>query len=86
MNSDRFLAVLGMDPKKWAARYDIEPFSAPCGVCGATLTTSVPFFQSSLRGLRSPKCSCGNVHTPYCVVREARAGDLFTGGDQTEEG
>lgn len=79
MNSDRFLMVLGADAKEWATRYDIQPFSAPCEVCGATMTTSVPFVYSSLRGLRAPRCSCGSETMPYCVVRDYRAGDLFTG-------
>lgn len=79
MDSDSFLLVLGVDPKRWAARYDIEPFSAPCDACGAMLTTTVPFVSSSLRGLRAPQCACGNDTTPYAVVRDYRAGDLFTG-------
>lgn len=79
MNSERFLFVLGGDPKKWALRFGLEPFSASCDVCGTELTTSLPFAYESLRGLRAPECGCGNVRTPYCVVRDQGSGDLFKG-------
>ena len=79
MNRDRFLVLLGTDPSVWARRYDIEPFREPCYVCGTELTTSVPFAFETLRGLLAPTCVCGNADTPYCVVRDPRFGDLFTG-------
>lgn len=81
MDSERFLIVYGIDPIKWADRFGLLPFTAPCDKCGASLTTSLPFFYSSLRGLRAPQCSCGNKRTPYCVVRDKRFGDLFSGTD-----
>jgi hypothetical protein len=78
MNRSRFLRVLGADPTKWAERYDLEPFSYPCGECGKVLATTVPFAYGQLRGLMAPRCECGNVGTPYCLVRDSRHGDLFT--------
>lgn len=81
-NRERFLVIHGADPKEWAQRFDIEPFTRPCRVCGVALTTSIPFASGQFRGLMSPPCSCGNKNTPYCVVRDARFGDLFTGGNR----
>jgi hypothetical protein len=75
MDRSRFLVATGVDPIRWASRFDIEPASAPCGDCGRTLTTSLPFAVGKLRGLVAPTCTCGNVLTPYCVV--AAEGDLL---------
>ena len=65
---EKFLLVLGSDPKRWAERFGIEPFSHPCIDCGEMLSTSLPFACDSLRGLIAPRCSCGNDRPPYCVV------------------
>lgn len=77
MNRERFLVALGVDPKRWAERYDIEPFTHPCSKCGALLTTTLPFAMGTLRGLLAPVCACGNKNTPYGVVRDPAHGDLF---------
>lgn len=79
MNRERFLRVLGMCEKAWAERYGIEPFAIPCEKCGAELETTVPFAVGQLRGLVSPPCECGNTDVPYCLVRDPKHGDLFTG-------
>ncbi len=79
MNRERFLIVHGTDGTRWAERYSIEPLSAPCIYCGASLKTTLPFACGSLRGLVAERCDCGNENTPYCLVRGAGAGDLFTG-------
>ena len=79
MHRERFLFVHGIDAAQWAARFEIEPSTHPCYLCGEPLTTSVPFAIESLRGLAAPACACGNQNTPYCVVRDPRFGDLFTG-------
>lgn len=71
----RFLLVLGADPKRWAARFGIRPFTHPCGRCGRMLTTSIPFACGTFRGLISPQCLCGNDRPPYGIVR--RDGDLI---------
>jgi hypothetical protein len=63
-----FLLVYGIDIQTWAARHDLEPFSYPCGTCGASLYTSLPFAFASMRGLVAPRCECGNDRTPYCAV------------------
>lgn len=73
----RFLVIHGQDPKRWAARFDIAPVMHPCSHCGAECVTSIPFACGQLRGLMSPPCACGNVNTPYCLVRDARFGDLL---------
>jgi hypothetical protein len=75
-----FLIAHGADPKRWARKHDIEPFSCPCDGCGRTVTTSVPFACGQFRGLIAPTCPCGHEFRPYCVVRAAQHGDLFTGG------
>lgn len=79
MDSSRFLYLHGVDPEAWAKRHEITPYTGPCGQCGRELTTSLPFVQGTLRGLRAPPCECGNEQTPYCVVRDSRHGDLFGG-------
>lgn len=79
MTRDHFLLVHGQDPDAWARRYDIEPFTHPCWRCGASLTTALPFASGSLRGLVAPACACGNTLTPYCIVRDPKHGDLFSG-------
>lgn len=79
MNLERFLVVLGADPVRWAARYGISPISAPCSECGAILDTDIPFAYETFRGLKAPTCSCGNKYTPYCLVKDPKYGDLFTG-------
>lgn len=75
----KFLRVLGADPVRWADRYGLLPFDAACDGCGSSVTTSVPFACGTLRGLLAPHCDCGNAFPPYCVVRDERYGDLFTG-------
>jgi len=79
MHRERFLIVHGVSAEHWAARYELEPSTHPCYVCGEPLTTSQPFAIDSLRGLVAPPCTCGNQSTPYCIVRDPRFGDLFTG-------
>ncbi len=79
LERERFLIVHGQSPERWADRWGIEPFSAECHVCDRLLTTTVPFACGTLRGLVAPECECGNELTPYCVVRDFRHGDLFTG-------
>lgn len=80
MNRRRFLRIHGVSLKAWSQRHDLEPYTRPCSECGAPLTTTVPFATGQMRGLLAPDCSCGNKNTPYCVVRDARYGDLFSGG------
>jgi hypothetical protein len=82
MNRDRFLLVLGANPTAWAARFEIEPFTAACRRCKRALTTSQPFAYGQLRGLLAPPCACGNKNTPYCVVRDLRYGDFFSGASE----
>lgn len=82
MNRKRFLRVLGADPVQWAQRYELEQYTRPCSQCGARLTTSIPFVSGQMRGLLAPDCVCGNVNTPYCVVRDAKHGDLFGGNGE----
>ena len=74
---DRFY-VYGVTAEEWTARYGVEPFSHPCGECGRTLTTTLPFAQGQLRGLQAPPCECGNKQTPFALVRDPKHGDLFT--------
>src|SRR4051794_14752016 len=74
---EKFLTIHGITAERWAARYDIEPFEHPCHECGATLRTSIPFAVGQLRGLMAPPCVCGDQNTPYCLVRDARFGDLL---------
>ncbi len=78
MNRARFLRVLGATEAAWAKRYSIEPFEHPCSSCGKTLRTSEPIAYQTFRGLEAPPCSCGNVNTPWCIVRAPGHGDLFT--------
>jgi hypothetical protein len=68
--------VYGADPELWARRFDIEPFAAPCYVCGTELKTTLPFASGPLRGLAAPRGACGHDTGPYCVVR-ADGGWLF---------
>lgn len=65
----RFLLVHGADPKLWAERYSLTPFTYPCGACGEPLTTTLPFANGPMRGLVAPRCLCGNEKPPYCIVR-----------------
>jgi hypothetical protein len=76
LHSKRWL-VYGISQEAWTRRFGVEPFSHPCSECGEVLTTSLPFVQGQMRGLSAPRCKCGNDHTPYAVVRDARYGDLF---------
>ena len=82
MNRERFLVVHGQGARRWAERFGIEPVIAPCSECGGTCVTSIPFACEQLRGLMSPPCACGNEATPYCLVRDARFGDLLDGTGQ----
>jgi hypothetical protein len=72
---ERWLFVLGVTTEAWAERWDLEPYTRPCGECGALCMTTRPFAVGNLRGLASPPCPCGNERTPYCVV--TAAGDLL---------
>lgn len=67
------LYVYGADPKRWAARFGIEPVIAPCQGCGKLIETTLPFVIGPFRGLAAD-CSCGS-HVPYCLVKAV--GDLF---------
>lgn len=71
----RWLFVHGVTTAEWCERWDLEPYTRECGECGRPCTTTEPFAVGELRGLASPPCECGNVNTPYCLVR-AR-GDLL---------
>ena len=86
MNRERFLVAMGVDAKRWAARYGIEPFSLPCPVCGSGMTTEIPFAFETFRGLIAPQCCCGNEDTPYCLVRDPKHGDLFSGSGLAVKG
>lgn len=79
MSRAHWLIVHGITAAQWAERHDLEPYTRSCSECGADCTTSIPFAVGQLRGLASPQCACGNERTPYCVVRDARYGDLFGG-------
>jgi hypothetical protein len=79
--SEEFILVLGQCPIQWAQRYNLDPPSYPCENCGALRTPSIPFFKDQFRGLLSAPCKCGNLsRTPYCLVRDPKYGDLFSGG------
>ena len=69
-----FWYVYGADPKRWAARFDLEPFMSPCNDCGLPVETTLPFVVGPFRGLAA-NCSCGS-RVPYCLVR-ANGKDLF---------
>lgn len=68
MDRRKFLLGLGVDPKAWAAKHGIEPFSRPCEECGTEMVTTIPFALREMRGLIAPRCKCGSNNTPYCVV------------------
>ena len=72
------LICYGVDPKLWAKRYDLEPFSYPCYKCGKMTETTIPFVQGTMRGLVAPICNCGHPTPPYCMVRDSKYGDLFS--------
>jgi hypothetical protein len=84
MNGKPRLIVHGATAEEWTERYGVEPFSHPCSRCGRVLSTTVPFVQGTLRGLRAPACVCGNERTPYVIVRDPQYGDLFTGAEADE--
>jgi hypothetical protein len=71
-----FVAV-NSDPKEWARRYDIEPFTHPCHCCGAELTTTIPIASRTLRGMSAPNCDCGNARPPICLVAAPGHDDLL---------
>ncbi len=64
----RFLIVHGMDAKKWADRFNIEPFEHPCQDCGEMRRTTLPFTVGDFRGLIAEPCPCGCQHQPYGFV------------------
>jgi len=80
-NKPRFF-VYGVTAEAWTKRYGVQAFSHPCSDCGRTCTTTIPFVQGTLRGLASPPCVCGNVSTPYGMVRDPRYGDLLSGTEE----
>ncbi len=73
------LSVFCADWSQFARRFGIEPFAAPCSVCGALIETSIPIARGTLRGLAAPDCICGNKSTHYALVRDPRFGDLLSG-------
>lgn len=76
--------ILGISVERWARRWSLHAFTHPCIDCGAPRTTSIPFVQGTLRGLRAPTCTCGNGQGPFCLVRDPAHGDLFTGSDRVK--
>ena len=83
MLSGTRILVFGVDPKRWAERHGIEPFSAACTMCSAKQTTSIPMVvlrgdgAPKLYGMTAPKCACGHPWPPYCVLFPE--GELFRG-------
>ncbi len=75
------LTIHGVTAEAWAKRFDIEPCTHPCQNCGVPKTSTIPFARGTLRGLMSPPCAtCGDeAKTPYCLVRDPKHGDLFSG-------
>jgi hypothetical protein len=65
--------VYGINPKRWAVKFGIEPITAPCQNCGKVAETTLPIVMGPYRGL-AIDCPCGS-HVPYCFV--AANGDLF---------
>jgi len=79
INPDKVLTTIhGVSTEDWAEKFDIEPFSCECGGCGKLLTTTIPFAHGTFRGLKAPKCECGEPCPPYCLV--SVEGDLFDWG------
>lgn len=75
-----FLLIHGQDPKKWAARYGIDPCEYPCDYCKKIQKTTIPFACGQFRGLIAERC-CDERQSPlYCFVRDPKYGDLFSGG------
>lgn len=69
INRAKILRVLGQDPDRWAARYELIPVvDQPCFKCGQLQTTSIPFAVGRCRGLIAPVCECGHPYPPYCAV------------------
>ena len=62
------LMVHGVTAAHWTRRYGVEPFTAPCQDCGRPLTTTIPFAQGPLRGLKAPQCVCGQNSAPYALL------------------
>ena len=79
MNRAKFLVIHGVTAEAWINRWDLVPCTYPCSECGRDCTTSIPFAYKTFRGLMAPPCSCGNDRTPYCLVRDPKYGDLFSG-------
>lgn len=69
----QMLYIYGINPKRWASRFGIEPITAPCQNCGKLIETTLPLIFESFRGL-AIDCSCGS-HVPYCFVHVT--GNLF---------
>lgn len=74
LNIGKALFFRGIDWRKFARRYDLEPFSAPCNGCGAMVETTLPFAHGDFRGLAGD-CPCGHRGAPYCLVKAH--GDLL---------
>lgn len=68
-----FLYIYGVDSKRWADKFGIEPVIAPCQNCKRIMETSLAFVYGPFRGL-AINCPCGS-HVPYCFVRAV--GSLF---------
>jgi hypothetical protein len=68
------LLVYGVSTEEWMRRYGVEPFTAPCQDCGTPLTTTIPFVEGTLRGLKAPRCVCGQDQAPYALVLEGPHG------------
>ena len=77
VDREKIMVPCGTTAEAWCARYDLEPFDAPCSSCGAVVRTTIPFAYRTLRGLIAPQCQCGTTDRPYCVVRAPKHGDLL---------
>lgn len=77
MNKQFFLLLHNEDPALWAERFQIEAFEVRCKECKEILKTTIPFFTKEFRGLISPKCTCGNNDTPYCLVKAPGFAEFF---------
>ena len=43
VDREKIMVPCGTTAEAWCARYDLEPFDAPCSSCGAVVRTTIPF-------------------------------------------
>lgn len=72
--------VVSSEPLQvWTERYGLEVKHGNCLACGDPMSTTIPIFSKTIRGLKAPQCECGveTLFQTYVLTKGTDMPDLF---------